>query len=62
MDITKVEIRLHPQTALTDVMDWCQQRQLKFYTDWSWRYGQNGRFEFRFRDPKMATLFALKWL
>lgn len=61
----KVFVRVTDTDAIVDMVKWCYDNIDQHNVRWDWSYVDdsdlNSDVNFYFKDPKIATLFALKW-
>ena len=62
----KVYVRILDTDRVVEMIHWCYSNVDANNLNWEWSYVDdsdlNSDVHFYFRDPKMATLFALRWL
>lgn len=62
----KVFVPIKDTDKVTDMINWCYANVDRNNFNWEWSYvddsDMNSDVRFYFRDPKMATVFSLRWL
>lgn len=63
---SKVYVLIRDTDMIVDMVNWCYDNIDKHNLNWEWSYVDdsdlNSDVNFYFRNPKMATLFSLRWL
>lgn len=62
---TKIYICIMDSDRIAEMIHWCYNNVDRHNLNWDWSYVDdsdiNSDVNFYFRDPKVATVFSLKW-